>query len=115
MEVWNAAVALREAESALRAGPAAPRLASDQLDLAELRYHNGLNTVLDVLNAEAVLAAAEVGGRGGSLRLQHSPCRVLRARGRGFDRWPQLLGEEDIGSASGNGAVGHTRIAGIHR
>jgi len=106
-EVWDAAIRLQEAEGRYELALERLALASDQLDLAELRYHNGLNTVLDVLTAESVLAAAETEAVAAHYDYNIARAEYLRARGRGFDRWPHLLGGEGTAAASGaDGAVG---------
>lgn len=91
-EVWEAVMRLNEA--ALRANLAQSRLdlAHANLALAELRYQNGLNTLLDVLAAEAELAEAEVESVAAVYDYNVAKAQYLSAIGMGFERWPGLLG-----------------------
>lgn len=101
LEVWNAALALKVAEGRYELALEKQDLAAAQLDLAELRYHNGLNTVLDVLNAQSALAAAEVEVVAAYYDYSMARAVYLQAIGRGFDRWPELLEDEAGGGQDG--------------
>ena len=91
-EVLEAVMRLEEA--GIRSELAASRLelAASNLTLAELRYHNGLNTLLDVLEAEAELAEAEVEAVTAAYDYNVARAQYLSSIGLGFERWPDLLG-----------------------
>lgn len=92
-EVWASALALVEAEGRHALALQQLDLAADQLELAELRHQNGLNTVLDVLNAQSRFAAAEVEVVAARYHYNMARAAYLQAIGRGFDRWPHLWDE----------------------
>lgn len=91
-EVFDAVMRLEEA--GIRSELAAGRLelAASNLSLAELRYQNGLNTLLDVLEAEAELAEAEVEAVTAAYDYNVARAQYLSSIGMGFERWPDLLG-----------------------
>lgn len=91
-EVFDAVMRLEEA--GIRSELAAVRLelAASNLSLAELRYQNGLNTLLDVLEAEAELAEAEVEAVTAAYDYNVARAQYLSSIGMGFERWPDLLG-----------------------
>lgn len=80
-------------EAGMRSELAAGRLelAASNLSLAELRYQNGLNTFLDVLEAEAELAEAEVEAVTAAYDYNVARAQYLSSIGLGFERWPDLL------------------------
>lgn len=103
-EVWASALALVEAEGRHALALQQLDLAADQLELAELRHQNGLNTVLDVLNAQSRFAAAEVEVVAARYNYNIARAAYLQAAGRGFDRWPHLSDEaESATEAAGEG------------
>lgn len=90
-QVWEAVLRLDEAELRYELAQDRRDLAADSLTLAELRYQNGLNTLLDVLQAESVLAEAEVEAVAATYDYNVARARYISAVGLGFERWPDLL------------------------
>lgn len=97
-EVWQMAIALDEAEARYEIAQDELDLAIDNLDLEELRYENGLNTLLDVFAAEAKLAEVEVNAMNTIYDYNIALAEYLSAVGLGLARWPELqdLGMEGI-------------------
>jgi outer membrane protein len=89
-EIWQSVFKLEEAVYKYN-------LAQDQLDLAymglslaELNYNNGLNTLLDVMNAQSQLAEAEVNAVAAAYDYNACLAEYLNAIGLGFERWPEI-------------------------
>lgn len=93
-EVWQAIMQLEEAGIRSELADSRLELAASNLALAELRYHNGLNTLLDVLEAEAELAEAEVEAVTAAYDYNVARAQYLSSIGLGFDRWNELLGSD---------------------
>lgn len=91
LQVMQAAKRLEEAASRTHIAQSRLDLASANLSLAELRYQNGLNTLLDVLEAEAQLAEAEVEAVAAVYDYNVAKAEYLSSIGLGFERWPDLL------------------------
>lgn len=90
-DVWQAIIRLEEASIRSELAESRLDLASASLSLAELRYQNGLNTLLDVLLAEAELAEAEVEAVAAAYDYNVAMAQYLSSIGLGFERWPDLL------------------------
>lgn len=90
-QVWQAVLRLDEADTRYELAQDRRDLAADTLTLAELRYQNGLNTMLDVLQAESALAEAEVEAVAATYDHNVARAQYLSAIGLGLERWPDLV------------------------
>ena len=89
LDVWQAALALEEAQAKLASTEKTSELAEEGLRLAELRYEAGVGTTLEVTDARTALLAAETNHVNAIYSHQIATARLVRAVGVPVAQLPQ--------------------------